>query len=366
MSIRRLRIEEFRNLRSTELDPGRLNVLAGANGSGKTSVLEAVYFLGSGRSFRATRLDPVINREAGKCVVHALLGAETAHAAVSIGVSRDREGCFEGRLQGRSVQNTAELARALPVQLINAETFDLLGGGPRGRRQFLDWGVFHVEQRFHAAWLEVQRALRQRNALLRHARIARAQMDAWDTRLAEAAEVVDGLRRQYFERFQPIFVQTLSDLAPMQGLNLGYYRGWEKDRPLLGVLREHEERDQQRGYTLVGPHRADVRVRLDGLEADQVLSRGQQKVVVCAMKIAQGRLFAQARAQECVFLVDDLPAELDRRHRKALCRSLASMPCQVIVSCVDAAELEGCWDEGAERDLSVFHVEHGRVAKVRH
>lgn len=366
MSIRRLRIEQLRNLHSAELDLGRLNVLAGVNGSGKTSVLEAAYLLGSGRSFRVARLDPVINRAASKFVVHALLEGAAANAPVSIGVSRDREGHFEGRLQGRSVQNTAELARALPVQLINANTFDLLSGGPRGRRQFLDWGVFHVEQRFHSAWLDVQRALRQRNALLRHARIARAQLDAWDSRLAESAELIDGLRRQYFEQFHPIFHGTLNDLAPIQGLSLSYYKGWEKDRSLQEVLREHEERDQQRGHTLVGPHRADVRVRVGGQEADQVLSRGQQKVVVCAMKIAQGRLFAQARAQECVFLVDDLPAELDRRHRTALCRMLARMPCQVIVSCVDAAELEGCWDDEAARELTVFHVEQGQVTKVQH
>lgn len=361
MTLRRLRITDFRNIADAALDLRRFNVIGGPNGSGKTSLLEAIYLLGSGRSFRAPRLDPLIRHEARRCVVHGVLAPGAGAPEVPIGVSRDRDGGFEARIQGRSVRNTAELARLLPLQLINAAGFGLLEGGPRLRRQLLDWGVFHVEPAFHATWLDVQRGLRQRNALLRHGKITRTQMDAWNVRLAEGATDLDRMRQRYFEALRPVFHTTLNELATLEGLELSYHRGWDRERPLLEVLQEQLERDQQRGYTLNGPHRADIRLRVHGLDADEMLSRGQQKLVVCALKLAEGRLFAEHHDQECVFLIDDLPAELDRAHRDRLCGLLAALSCQVVATGVEAADVVSCWAGLPPDTLRVFHVEHGRV-----
>jgi len=363
MSIRRLRISQLRNIQQAELELRRVNLLCGPNGSGKTSVLEAVFVLGSGRSFRATRLDPVIHHDASQCTVFAsLLDAEEGGAPVAIGVSRDRDGSLVGRIQGQSIRNAAELARRLPVQLINSDTFALLEGGPKVRRQFVDWGVFHVEHAFHRVWLDVHRCLRQRNALLRHDRIPAEELGIWDGRLAESAAQLDELRARYFDAFYPVFQQTLRELVNLQGLELGYLRGWERDKPLAAVLAEQLERDRLRGFTHSGPHRADIRVRIRGLNAAEVLSRGQQKLVVAAMKLAQGRLFSATQGRDCVFLVDDLPAELDREHRRQLCQLLGAMRCQVLLSCVDAAELSGCWDGLSADEMRLFHVEHGALS----
>lgn len=364
MAIRRLRIQELRNLRQVELDLSRLNVLSGPNGSGKTSVLEAVYLLGSGRSFRSVRLEPVINHDAERCVVHGSVESGPAAAVASMGVARDRGGAFEARMNGKSVSSAAELARALPVQLINSESFALLEGGPKSRRQFLDWGVFHVEHAFHAVWVEVQRSLRQRNALLRHARLASDELAAWDSRLSTSAAHLDGLRRGYFEQFRPLFLKTLSELTPLVGLELSYHRGWDRERSLDEVLAEQVERDRERGFTGAGPHRADIRLRFQGQNASEILSRGQQKLVVCALKVAQARVFQALTGRECVFLVDDLPAELDRGHRSTLCSLLDALGCQVLISCVDAADLQGCWGAVSREDLTVFHVEHGLPSPV--
>ncbi|MBP9032501.1 MAG: DNA replication/repair protein RecF [Pseudomonadales bacterium] len=366
MSIRRLRISQLRNIEQAELELLRVNLLCGPNGSGKTSVLEAVFLLGSGRSFRATRLDPVIHHDARQCTVFAsLLDAKEGGAPVAIGVSRDRDGSFVGRIQGQAIRNSAELARRLPLQLINSDTFALLEGGPKVRRQFLDWGVFHVEHGFHRLWLDVHRCLRQRNALLRHDRISSAQLGIWDSQLAECATQLDELRAGYFEAFHPVFQQTLRELLSLDGLELSYLRGWDRERTLESVLSEQIEKDRVRGFTQSGPHRADIRVRIRGLNAAEVLSRGQQKLVVAAMKLAQGRLFSATQGRDCVFLVDDLPAELDREHRRQLCRLLAAMRCQVLLSCVDATELSGCWDGLAAKEMKLFHVEHGALSAVK-
>jgi DNA replication and repair protein RecF len=366
MSIRRLCISQLRNIRQAELELRRVNLLCGPNGSGKTSVLEAVFVLGSGRSFRATRLDPVIHHEARQCTVFAsLLGEEEGAGPVAIGVSRDRDGSFVGRIQGQAIRNSAELARRLPLQLINSDTFALLEGGPKVRRQFLDWGVFHVEHGFHRVWLDVHRCLRQRNALLRHDRISMSQLEIWNSRLAESATQLDELRLRYFDAFYPIFQQTLRELVNLDGLELGYLRGWDRERTLEAVLTEQIEKDRVRGFTQSGPHRADIRVRIRGLNAAEVLSRGQQKLVVAAMKLAQGRLFSATQGRDCVFLVDDLPAELDREHRRQLCQLLAAMRCQVLLSCVDATELSGCWDGLAVNEMKLFHVEHGALSAMK-
>jgi DNA replication and repair protein RecF len=362
MSIRRLRISQLRNILTAELELGHVNLLCGPNGSGKTSVLEAVFILGSGRSFRATRLDPVIHHDSRECTVFAVLEDEgSGGAPVAIGVSRDRDGSFTGRIQGQAVRSAAELARRLPVQLINSDTFSLLEGGPRVRRQFLDWGVFHVEHGFHRLWLDVHRCLRQRNSLLRHDRISNVELETWNNRLAEGAAQLDEQRERYFEAFYPVFQQTLCELLNLDGLELSYLRGWDRERELAAVLAEQIQRDRVRGFTHSGPHRADIRVRIRGLSAAEVLSRGQQKLVVAALKLAQGRLFAATQGRECVFLVDDLPAELDRAHRRQLCELLGAMRCQVVLSCVDANELEDCWHGLARDELKLFHVEQGAL-----
>jgi DNA replication and repair protein RecF len=281
-----------------------------------------------------------------------------------MGLARQRNGEFQGRIQGRSVHNAAELARALPLQLINSDTFLLLEGGPKTRRQFLDWGVFHVEHGFHGVWLDVQKALRQRNALLRNARIAPDQIEAWDVHLSARSDELDAFRRRYFEVFCPQFASTLRDLASLEDVELSYHRGWDRDASLRDVLKEGLGRDHERGFTVQGPHRADIRVRVRGQSAEQVLSRGQQKLVVCALKLAQAKVFSATRQRDCVFLVDDLPSELDRTHRAALAEVLSSLGCQVLVSGVDRTDLEGLWSSVPEGERSMFHVEQGGLEPV--
>lgn len=363
MTLSRLRISNIRNIASAELEPARINIIDGRNGSGKTSILEAIHVLGSGRSFRATQLQPVIQQGSDSCTVFGSL-AEDHGSTCPVGVQRRRDGGFESRIHGQAVRSSAELARRLPLLLINADTFLLLEGGPKVRRQFLDWGVFHVEHSFHGSWMEVHRCLRQRNSLLRHDRISPAQLAPWDQQLALESTALDQLRQTYFEAFRPAFEQILAELIELDGLSLAYHRGWDKDKALIDVLGETFERDAQRGFTGNGPHRADVRVRYKGLAAADVLSRGQQKLVVCAMKLAQAMLYAKASARPCVFLVDDLPAELDHEHRRLMCRLLANLDCQVFLTCVDADELQGCWDDVPAHALRLFHVEHGTVRQI--
>lgn len=170
------------------------------------------------------------------------------------------------------------------MQLINPDSFRLLEGAPKIRRQFLDWGVFHVEPRFMAAWQRLQKALRQRNSWLRHGTLDAASQAAWDRELCLASAEIDEYRRNYIKALKPVFERTLSELVELDGLTLSYYRGWDKDRELNEVLASSLHRDQQMGHTQAGPQRADLRLRIGANNAADILSRGQQNLwcVHCA------------------------------------------------------------------------------------
>ncbi|MGB1270856.1 MAG: DNA replication/repair protein RecF, partial [Endozoicomonas sp.] len=350
-----------RNLSSISLAPSSsVNVLYGLNGSGKTSLLESIHLLGVARSFRTTKIKPVINRDSEQCTVFAKV-VQQFEGVVPVGVSRNlRDESLQIRVSGKSLRSTSELARMLPIQVINPDTFKLLEGSPRARRNFIDWGVFHVKhQDFFPLWKRMQKALKQRNSLLRHGKIKGSELTSWNLEFVKLASSVDQFRCSYMKQLLPVFHEVLSELCDPGDLSLSYYRGWDRDRTLLDVLQDSLARDVQSGYTHSGPQRADLRVRLGKANAVDVLSRGQLKLVVCALKLAQGFLYRELSGRQCVFLVDDLPSELDIPHRQALCRQVQKMKCQTFITCVEKAALENCWLP--ETEVKVFHVKHGQI-----
>ena len=358
--IQQLTITQVRNLASVSLQPSSsVNVLYGLNGSGKTSVLEAIHMLGVARSFRTTRIKPVINRDAETCTVFGRLLVKAG--TIPVGISRNlTEESLQIRVAGESLKSTSELARLLPLQIINPDTFRLLEGSPKLRRHFLDWGVFHVKhQDFFPIWKRMQKALKQRNSLLRHGRISGYELTSWNLEFEKAATVIDRLRSDYIQKLIPVFNDVLSELSDLDDLSIQYYRGWDKDRELKDVLESGLARDMQSGYTHSGPQRADLRVRIGRGSAVDVLSRGQLKLVVCALKLAQGFLYKEVQGKQCVFLVDDLPSELDTINRQKLCRLFQTMKCQTFITCVEKEALENCWLP--ETDVKMFHVKHGQV-----
>ena len=276
-----------------------------------------------------------------------------------MGVSRDRQSELRIRIDGQNARSAAQLAQLLPLQLISPDSFRLLEGAPKMRRQFLDWGVFHVEHQCISAWHRLQTSLRQRNSCLRHGIMDQSIIAAWDRELCLASNEIDQLRRAYITKLKPVFEETLAKLLDLPGLTLSYFRGWDKSSELQEVLDRNLIRDRALGYTQVGPQRADLRVRIAKNNAVDILSRGQQKLVICALRIAQGHLLSQARRNECIYLVDDLPSELDEHHRKALCQLLDQLECQVFITCVDKQLMNSGWRK--DTPVSLFHVEQGQI-----
>ena len=362
--LSRLDIHHVRNIRGVRLERlSRVNVFAGPNGSGKTSVLEAVHILGMARTFRSASIKSLITHGLADCTVHGVLCSEAGGRELPLGVRRSHAGEAEIRVAGEAVRTVAELAGYLPLQVINADSFDLLTGPPQARRQYLDWGVFHVEHRFLAQWQRFQRCIKQRNNLLRRDNMSASEIDAWTRDLVDSGNAINGFRKDYFAALFPRFEAIVRALSPELGaLRLSFRQGWDRNISYAEALSNSLEADRSQGYTHVGPQRADIRVSVDGHPAADTLSRGQQKLVVCALKLAQGQLISEGGTRDCVYLVDDLPSELDAQHCRLICQSLDALGAQIFITCVDDRDICELWP--AETGMKVFHVEQGAISVV--
>ncbi len=366
MALAQLHIHSVRNLINVRLrDIERVNVFFGANGSGKTSILESIHLLGMARSFRSTSARTLITHGEESCTVFGTTVSQkvTSGGSINLGVQRRLSGEAHIKVAETSARTVAELLPHLPLLVINADTFELLMGPPRSRRQYLDWGVFHVEPAFLAQWQRFQRCIKQRNSLLRRDKISVNEVAGWTRELAESGVEINRFRQAYFRRLAPCFRRYLAALAPeLEDVELRYRQGWDKSVEYAAALEKSYEADRERGYTHVGPQRADMRVTIAGYSAADTLSRGQQKLLVCALKLAQGELMGEEKAAQCIYLVDDLPSELDRSHTRVVAEQLDQLGAQVFITSVNRDEIEAAWPDPG--NLAMFHVEHGRVTSV--
>lgn len=352
MSLAELSVENLRCLEHVSLDlhPGH-NLIWGANASGKTSLLEAIFLLGRGRSFRTRNSERLIRFGAENLVT---VGRTDGLIPQTLGLQVSRHQGTIAKIGGAFVQSLAELSRCFAVQIIEPGVHRLVEEGGHRRRRWLDWGVFHVEPSYIDTWSAYMRAVKQRNAALRtHA----AGVAAWDPEVARLGEIVGQFRRTFIERLQPYWFEATVGLLGTK-LELSYTPGWPSSLSLLQTLLATRERDEARGMTQAGAHRGDVALRIGGKPARDVLSRGEQKLVAIAMTLAQLRLIHDASGISPTILLDDPAAELDRTRLAGFAAQIQALPCQLVVTAL-GAELDplGVPDR-------VFHVERGRVLHV--
>lgn len=374
MALVKLQTEHFRNLSSSPVSfSPSFNLLYGENGSGKTSVLEAIGYLGLGRSFRVSRHQAVVSHGQQRLTVFGGLdrgadaesGDEGKGVVHRLGIARDighKETTL--RVDGEGVRNLSSLAMHLPVSVIDPGVFDIVAGGPGKRRQFLDWAVFHVEPSFASVWQQCQRVTSQRNQTLRNGRLDEALLRVWDTQYATLSDRISEARRVTFERFKDAFEALVRevDVGWTQGLKLEFYPGWDTSQPLVDILSSHRDQERKMGHTLYGPNRADIRLKYQGRPVAETFSRGQQKTLVILMKIAQGMILSEL-GKQVTFLLDDINAELDVGHRSMLARKLQALRCQVFITSIEAPEPEVLWPESDAPKYRMFHVEHGKLTE---
>jgi len=360
MALTKLGIRHFRNLHEVDLLPARgVNLVLGANASGKTSLLEAIYFLGRASSFRTHRFDRILEKGQESLSVYGTLISENSQK-VAFGIEKDAK-TVQIRIGGQKINKVAELVSTMPLQIIHPNSHRLLEEGPKFRRQFLDWGVFHVEQSFYPNWQRYQRALKQRNMTLKQSG-NRELINAWNQELLESADRIHIARKRYVENLQAVIPNYIEPILGPLDLQLDYRCGWAQDRSLEQVLQDNIQRDREQGFTGSGPHRADIDIRVNGVPASERVSRGQQKILVFALLLAQAGVFSDLTAQRCLLLVDDVAAELDPQNRERLLDVIGNMNVQVFVTCIEETCLSGSF--GRQNEMKVFHVEHGKIKEV--
>ena len=357
MIVERVDIGNVRNIESgsLELDP-RVNLLVGPNGAGKTSALEAIHLAMRGRSFRTTRVDRVIRHEQDAMSVAATLADEQL-GIVRLGYAKRRHGRLEIRRNGQVVRQASRVASLVPIQLLLPDLPELVFGSPAGRRQWLDWGAFHVKPDYAETLGTYLRALRHRNTLLREA--ADETLPAWTAQVAELGEAVAAARRGYFERVVPEVLASLAALDPDLAVEFDYFPGWSADS-LAEMLGQHLDRDVKLGATQAGPHRADLRMTCASEGAAQVLSRGQGKTVASALRLGQAKDLAKS-GKPSLFLIDDLGAELDETHNQRYHRLLEDLDCQIVATATQGSVGDVLMKSRGGR---TFHVKQGRFEQA--
>ena len=328
MSLSRLQVTDFRCLQSAELQPDpHFTLISGPNASGKTSLLEAIYVLGRGRSFRTRRLEHLIRSGVERFVVFGEVDTQTRR--VPMGVEGSRKG-IRAQIDGDKPSSLVELASFLPVQIIDPEVHHLIDEGPSKRRRFLDWGVFHVEQSFVGHWQRYQQVLKQRNAALKASQ-PRAVVSVWDSDLVRSGELLGAARARYVSLLSPSAEIIGRNLLGME-LSLSYRNGWLKGQSLAEALQQSWSHDVEMAATQVGPHRAELGIRLNGMPVKDRVSRGQQKLLAAALLIAQLKLFPEGSPVQPTLLLDDPAAELDDDRLSNLIREVSSQSVQLIIT----------------------------------
>ncbi|SUD92099.1 DNA replication/repair protein RecF [Psychrobacter phenylpyruvicus] len=440
--LTQLSIHQLRNLQAVHIQPGQCNVFIGANGSGKTSLLESLYLLSRGKSFRHHQPKRYISHHAP----HTTVFAKFANGS-SMAIQKAQDASSIMRLDQQAVYVQSALTKQLPTLLIDPSSMDILEIGSGSRRQLLDWITFHVKPGFHPQWLSYQRLLKQRNALLKQSPKLSAyqlqELAAWDKGLANHAALITHYRQQAFEEWQPLFntliQQLLPDYAPF--IQLKFSAGYNTEVALDELLQQRLAQDCQTGYTRIGCHRADVQVlwvedetarqqvaafedtssqqvgsqkieqqdtELESLEsqasesildpdqpyqaaqdfcdaeessllgnvreqAANVLSRGEKKLLITALKLSQLPLLATMKQEEGfaaiseeklmpLVLLDDISAELDERALNILLNSLSQLSCQVFITSLEPqimAKISHYWPQA-----KMFHVKQGQVTEA--
>ena len=376
MRINTFQASNVRNLAQTSLqDLAQLNFFVGDNGAGKTSLLEAIAVVGMGRSFRTHRIAHVIEHNQDKLQVFAqcIDDNQRTHA---LGVTRYKNHGYEIRINHQSVHQLAALSRHLPLLTIDNGTFALLDGPSSARRRCIDWGAFHINESFYHHWKSFHRVLKQRNALLKQGARSYVLCQPWDEPFIALSQHIERIRSTYFSAFHHAFTASMNALAPdIPSVTLHYSNGWSATKtPLANTVWQPLDqkalqeklvntfaRDQRFGVSHLGPHKADLHILINHhdtlLPAKDVCSRGQKKIIVAALILAQAQMLASAINTRCVLLLDDLASELDANHLQRFLSHLTSMGCQSFISVID----DHLYRWAKPLDTAMFHVERGRI-----
>lgn len=379
--IKKLQITNFRNLKKVKIQPNRCNVFIGQNGSGKTSLLESLFLVSRGKSFRTHQPKRYIQHHKDSSTVFIEFDSET-----TLAIQKNIDATTLLKFNGNAIKTQSQLTKYMPTLLIDPTTMDILEQGSSSRRQILDWVTFHVKPGFHQQWLAYQRLLKQRNSLLKQIKGInyknRSQILAWDVGLSSHASLIHHYRENVFSEWLPYVNESLRKLLPQYSdqVLVSYQPGFDVNQNLEEILAQKLEQDVCQGYTRVGSHRADISVSWKSSRENKIikeqavnfLSRGEKKLLITALRLSQLPLLNQIDYSKNVshetnisvpiILLDDITAELDTRAINILLSTLSELSCQVFITSLTEDILPKVSEYWS--NYKVFQVEHGEISSL--
>ena len=349
MRLNSLKVTDFRNLGSAELTPSPvLTVICGPNGQGKTNLLESIWLLTGGKSFRGSKDAELIRRGAPFAALEAefTAGDRDQTLRLTVGGRDTKRPGRTARLNGVDRGRAASVAGTFTAVVFDPNHLSLVKGGPEGRRRFLDAAYCQLRPGYIASLSEYSRTLAQRNALLKNARQTGARpgelLDVWDDRLARIGARLLLARRAYVRKIQPVAAAIYDGLsAGRESFSIAMHDDGGEDgmdsgqaaARLLERLRETRHADLAAGFTTAGPHRADLLVQIRGLSARSYGSQGQQRSAVLALKLAEASVLREVTGEQPVALLDDVMSELDLSRQDYILNHIHGW--QVFITCCD-------------------------------
>lgn len=355
--LARLKLTDFRNFTNTDLTfNSNTTIIHGDNGAGKTSVLEAIALLSSGRSFRGANKTSLIKHGAEVFTVFAELKLNH-DATYKLGLQKGIGSNAKLHINGDKAKTLSSACELLPAIVIDPHSYELVEDGPGYRRQYLDWLLFHVKHQYRQLHADFTKVLKQRNAALKQ-HLSRSECSQWDRILAEYAELINQLRYNILADIKPLFFELVNQLDFGVSVDVAYAQGWQEDKAFIDALDDSLYKDLLLGYTSIGPQRADVQFTINQSPASDILSRGQEKLVVSCLLLAQGIHYSKLTNNSPIYLFDDLPSELDTNNRAKLFQLLDKLAGQTILT---ATSLDLFPNELVEQS-QVFHVKHNSIS----
>lgn len=341
MVISRLILRLFRNIKELEIFPETgFNILWGDNAQGKTNILEAVYLLGSLKSFRAAGNEDMILHGREGCRLEAEVKQFEVTRRLNLTITAQGK---KARVDEKEIRRPNEFFGLLQAVLFAPEEINLVKGGPAGRRALLDRAIFQTDYTYLERARDFDRHLRQRNRLLREAG-AKAELAPWTEGFIRSGACLRQERFLFLERLRPRFQEAYRRIAgETEQANLIYPAGGEDEKKLAAALATElekvAERERRQGQSLAGPHRDDAEFSIDGRSLRLFGSQGQQRSFVLAFKTAQVQDLEEKNGEPPVLLLDDMTSELDSGRQNYFFRYLTERPGQVFITTTDVTPL---------------------------
>lgn len=371
MHLASLRLEHFRNYRTLHLtfSPG-LNVIHGDNAQGKTNLLEAIFFLATGKSHRAGRDQDLIMEGADGLSARASVIRRTGELTLDLSLGNATR--KQVKINGLAERRIARLVGNLAAVFFSPDDLQLVKGPPSGRRRFLDIEIAQISQSYLHHLMAYTRVLAQRNTLLKQEVPDSGLLAVYNEQLLEAGAQVISRRARAVKRLADIATGFHTLLAEgkerlrleyqSQGAELGQNpEPQEVLERLRALLHQRHREELQRQVTLVGPHRDDLAFWIDDRDARLYASQGQQRTAVLSLKLAELEYMAEELGEYPVLLLDDVASELDPHRRHYLLHAVHE-GVQTFISCTD---LEDLMIRKWPPEHRLFHVRAGLIQSAR-